>query len=226
MYKRNGNRGQTVPLIGLLFFLLTGFGALAIDMGYVNYQQMRMQTAADNAAIAGAQALIAAGCPNQAAANTAAQNNAVTNGFGQSAQVNVTVDNPPKVTDGPYKNVNCAVSVMVNVQKNATWFLNFVGFAGMPITTQAVALLEQNNPGCMFLLTPGATSNFNDSTMIAPNCAILINGTANLNERERRCQADRVCGGRAQRWDLPGRAADADASGRRPVPGDRRLCVP
>ena len=77
MYKRNGNRGQTVPLIGLLFFLLTGFGALAIDMGYVNYQQMRMQTAADNAALAGGQALIAGGCPNQAAANTAAQNNAI-----------------------------------------------------------------------------------------------------------------------------------------------------
>ncbi len=127
MYKRNGNRGQTVPLIGLLFFLLTGFGALAIDMGYVNYQQMRMQTAADNAALAGGQALIAGGCPNQAAANTAAQNNAMTNGFGASDQVSVTVDNPPKITDGPYQNVNCAVSVMVNVQKNATWFLNTVG---------------------------------------------------------------------------------------------------
>ncbi len=90
------------------------------------------------------------------------------------------MDNPPKVTDGPYKNVNCAVSVMVNVQKNATWFLNFLGFAGMPITTQAVALLEQNNPGCIFLLTPGASSNFSNSTTVAPNCAMLINGTANM----------------------------------------------
>ena len=127
-----------------------------------------MQTAADNAALAGAQALIGPGCPNQAAANTAAQNNAATNGFGASGQINVTVDIPPKLTDGPYKNVNCAVSVMVNVQKNATWFLNFVGYAGMPITAQAVALLEQNNPGCIFLLTPGASSNFNDSTTTAP----------------------------------------------------------
>jgi hypothetical protein len=181
MYKRNGNRGQTLPLIGVLFFLLSGFGALAIDMGYINYQQMKMQTAADNAAIAGGQALIAAGCPNQAAANTAAQNNATTNGFGQSAQVNVTVDNPPKLTDGPYKGVNCAVSVMVNVQKNASWFLNLVGFAGMPITAQAVALLEQNNPGCIYLLTPGITSDFSNATIVAPNCAILTNGSANMS---------------------------------------------
>ena len=161
-----------------------GFGALAVDMGYLQYQQMRMQTAADNAAVAGAQTLIAGGCPNQAAANTAGQSNAATNGFGQSAQVDVTVDNPPKATDGPYHGVNCAVSVTVSVPKPATWFLNFLGFGGMPITTQAVAQLEQNNPGCIFLLTPGVSSNFSGSSEVLPSCDVLINGTANMNNAE------------------------------------------
>ena len=164
--------------------LTMGFGALAIDMSYLQYQQMRMQTAADNAAIAGAQALIAGGCPNQTVANAAGQSNAATNGFGQSAQVAVTVDNPPKATDGPYHGVNCAVSASVNVAKPATWFLNSLGFAGMPITTQAVALLEQNNPGCLFLLTPAADSNFSGSSEILPSCDVLINGTANMNNAE------------------------------------------
>ncbi len=33
----------------------------------------------------------------------------------------------------------------------------------------------------MFLLTPSVSSNFNGSTVTAPNCAILTNGTANFN---------------------------------------------
>ena len=184
MDRYRGQRGQTLPLIGLGLLLTMGFGALAVDMGYLQYQQMRMQTAADNAAVAGAQTLIAGGCPNQTAANTAGQSNAATNGFGQSAQVDVTVDNPPKATDGPYHGVNCAVSVTVSVPKPATWFLNFLGFGGMPITTQAVALLEQNNPGCIFLLTPGVSSNFSGSSEVLPSCDVLINGTANMNNAE------------------------------------------
>ena len=89
--------GNWVPLIGLLFFLLTGFGAMAIDLGYTNYQQLRTQTAADNAAIAGAQALIATrAVPIKLPPTQRLKTTLRPTASGRATQVNVTVDNPPK----------------------------------------------------------------------------------------------------------------------------------
>ncbi len=77
--------------------VIMAFGALAVDMGYLDYQHMRMQNATDDAALKGARALIpnASNCPNQTAANTAAQADASLNGFAAGAQINVSVHNPP-----------------------------------------------------------------------------------------------------------------------------------
>ncbi len=38
--------------------VIMAFGALAVDMGYLDYQHMRMQNATDDAALKGAKALI------------------------------------------------------------------------------------------------------------------------------------------------------------------------
>ena len=106
--QRNGERGQTLPLIGLTFMVLMGVGAYAIDVGWQEYQQMRMQSATDAAAIAGAQALITHGCPDQPDALTAAKNDANNDNFPVNANTVLTVDNPPNTNDGPYQGNNCA----------------------------------------------------------------------------------------------------------------------
>jgi hypothetical protein len=174
-----GQRGQTLPVIGFCFMLIMAFSALAVDMGYLDWQHMRMQNATDDAALKGAQALIPNSCPNQTAANTAAQADAALDGFPAGSQINVTVHNPPQTNDGPYAGVNCAVSVEINVPQTTTFFLKLFGFSsGMPITTQAVALMEDNNPGCIFLLNPSIVSTFTGAKISASGCGLLMNDTA------------------------------------------------
>ncbi len=151
-------------------------------MGYLDYQHMRMQNATDDAALSGAKALIPNNCPNQTAANTAAQADANLDGFPAGAQINVTVHNPPLANDGPYAGVNCAVSVEINVPQTTTWFLRlFNAPNGLPITTQAVALMENNNPGCIFLLNPSVVSTFTGAKISASSCALLMNDTATVS---------------------------------------------
>ncbi len=75
--------------------------------------------------------------------------------------------------DGPYAGVNCAVSVEINVPQTTTWFLKlFNAPSGMPITTQAVALMENNNPGCIFLLNPSVAVTFTGANISASSCAL------------------------------------------------------
>ena len=175
-------RGQALPAIGLCFMAIMAFSALAVDMGYLDYQHMRMQNATDDAALKAAKALIPNSCPNQTAANTAAQADASLDGFPAGAQINVTVHNPPQTNDGPYAGVNCAVSVEINVPQTTTWFLKlFNAPNGLPITTQAVALMENNNPGCIFLLNPSVVSTFTGAKISAASCGLLINDTATVS---------------------------------------------
>jgi Flp pilus assembly protein TadG len=103
-----------------------GIGAAAIDLGYANYQQMRMQSASDAAALAGARALIGGGCPDQTDAATAANSDSTVDNFKAGSNVTVTVDNPPAASDGSYASNPCAVAVTITVPHNADWFLKFL----------------------------------------------------------------------------------------------------
>ena len=70
MTRPAGQAGQTLPLVALWLMVLMGFGGLAVDVGYWEYQQREQQSATDAAAIGGAQQLVYAGCPSQSAAQT------------------------------------------------------------------------------------------------------------------------------------------------------------
>ncbi|MFY9718667.1 MAG: pilus assembly protein TadG-related protein [Candidatus Cybelea sp.] len=181
MKRRMGERGQALPLIGLSLMVMMGIGALTIDLSYLEYQQTRMQSATDAAAIAGAQQLITHGCPDSADATTAAQNDSQIDNFAPGANTAVTVDNPPSALDGPYQGDNCAVHVSVKVPQSTTWFLKLFGYPSMPVETSAVAEMQNSNPGCIYLLSPVSQSTFNGDVVNSPGCAILINDTATFN---------------------------------------------
>jgi hypothetical protein len=181
MNRRMGERGQALPLIGLSLMVLMGIGAATIDVSNLEYQQTRMQSATDAAAIAGAQALVTRGCPDSADATTAADSDSQTDNFTAGPNVTVAVDNPPTASDGPYQGNNCAVAVTVSVPRTTTWFLKLFGYSSMPVSTSAVALMTNNNKGCIFMLSPVQDTNFNTSTVTAPTCDIQINGTANFS---------------------------------------------
>src|ERR1700678_2182197 len=109
MKAAQSERGQVLPLVAICLAVMMLFAGLAVDAGYWSYQQRQQQNAADAAALGGAQALLANGCNNQTAANTAGQFDAASNGYTNgSGGGTVTVSNPSVV--GPYGGQSCAVS--------------------------------------------------------------------------------------------------------------------
>jgi hypothetical protein len=190
-----GQRGQVLPFIGICLMVLMGVGAIAIDITNIDYQQMRMQSAVDAAAVAGAQQLVTHGCPDQADAKTAAQNDSVVDNFVPSASVLVQVDNPPTITDGPYQGDNCAVYVSIKVPQTTTWFLRlFNAPSGMAVATTAVAEMQTTNPGCIYLLNPGVVSSFSGASVNATSCGILVNDTASFSSATIKAQSIGIAG--------------------------------
>ena len=174
-----GERGQVLPFVAICLAVLMGFAGLAIDLGYLQYQQRQQQSATDAAAIGGAQALITKGCPDQTAAQTAAFNDSASNGFtNATGGVTVTVINPPN--SGPFSGVNCAVQVNLT-SPHATWFSKLYGFSGL-MTTTAIATITASGTGCMYILDPNGTPTFNGNLKLtAPGCTMLINGSPTFN---------------------------------------------
>ena len=94
--RRSREAGQVLPLIALSLAVLMGFAGMGVDVGYWQYHQREQQSAADAAALGGAQQLIYSGCGNQAVAQSAAYTDSASNGFTNGANgITITVTNPP-----------------------------------------------------------------------------------------------------------------------------------
>lgn len=185
-----GQRGQIVPLAGIAMLVMLGAAGFAADVGYHQYQQRAQQTAADSAAIAGAEELMDG---NYAAA---ARQDAAINGFADNTgsstcpanpavgTVCVNVYNPPQSSDA-YNANSSAVEVDITVY-HPTFFEKIFNIGKVPVTTKAVGLLKtQPGSGCIYALDTKQTANFNGTTgggiVNAPNCGFELNGGANFN---------------------------------------------
>jgi hypothetical protein len=177
--RRAAEAGQVLPLVALCLIALTGFAGIGVDVGYWEFRQQAQQSAADAAAIGGAQALVRAGCGASSVAQSAAYYDASSNGFTNSVNATIAVQNPPSA--GPYAGNNCAVYVSISTTQ-ASFFASLFGYGnGMPIATQAVAMASSNTSDCIYLLSPNNWTSFNDATIDAPGCAIDINFSADFN---------------------------------------------
>lgn len=178
--RRSSESGQVLPLVALSLAVLMGFGGLGVDVGYWEFQQRQQQNATDAAAIGAAEQLLHTGCPNAAAATTAARADAAKNGFTHGGNVTVTVSNPP--AGGSWTSDNCAVSVQISTAKVASFFTRLFGEAsGITESTDSVADVSATNDGCIYMLSPGANTNFNGGNIVAPGCNIYVNGIANFS---------------------------------------------
>lgn len=173
--------GTVLPLVAASLAVLMGFGGIAVDVGYLEYRQQAQQVATDAAAAGGAESLLRVGCPSQGAAMTAAAQDATSNGFANNTNgVSINTLNPP--TSGPFASNLCAVQVTITDSKVGTFFTRLFGYSsGEAETTQAVAIVSQSGGGCIYLLSPSVSTNFNGSTVTAKQCGALINDTANFN---------------------------------------------
>jgi hypothetical protein len=176
--------GQVLPMVALMFTMLTGFAGASVDVGYWEYQQRQQQSATDAAALGAAQALVYAGCPSSSTANTTGQTDASKNGFTNgTGNTSVSVSNPP--TTGAFLADSCAVQVTISRSKVAAFFSRAFGKSlGVSETTTAIATLTTTPSGgtpCVYLLDTSGSTNFNGANVTATQCAIEMNGTANFN---------------------------------------------
>lgn len=178
---RRATRGQVVPLIAVCLATLMGFGGLAVDAGYWEYQQQAQQNATDAAAIGGAQQLTKTTCPSPSLAKSAAVADAASNGFSNGGNVVVTVQNPPQ--SGAFAGNSCAVAVQITTSGVSSFFTKLFGLAnGVTESTQSVGLVTTaKSGGCIYLLSPNTWSSFNNATVSATGCAIDIDYTASFN---------------------------------------------
>jgi hypothetical protein len=171
---RISDRGQILPFVAVCLAALMGFAGLAVDLGYIQYQQRQQQSATDAAAIAGAQALITNdACPDNAAAQTAAENDSASNGFTTGSNgVTVTATSPPSVA--AFSGDNCAVQTTVR-STHPTWFSKWLGFAGT-VSTTAIAVVESrsSNVGCLYVNGDVTASGLD---VDAANCGVVVNGS-------------------------------------------------
>jgi len=161
-----------VSLTALLAFL-----GLAIDVGYQQYMKVRMQTAADAAALGGARELVASGSSKLLAA---AQGDAATNGFtnGQKTVV-VRVNNPPS---GGYSTSDGTAVEVIITQSVPTFFMQVLGFSAGTVRARAVAHVGGGGGGaCFYTLDPTMSNAFSVSNgvSVSSSCGIIVNSNSN-----------------------------------------------
>ena len=168
----HGQRGQVIPLIAISLTVLMGFASLAVDAGYMRYEQRVQQSATDSAALAAAGEIPYGG--DQAAMTAAAQTDSAKNGFTvDGTTVKMTVKQSP--TTGPYASNSNAVDVTLTV-KHPAFFAGVFG-ANDDVTTEAVGLWNPNaGPDCLYVLKDTYTTPINGTNVNMPTCGMIFNG--------------------------------------------------
>lgn len=167
-------------MVVIALAVLVTIVGLAIDIGYAWRARLKMQSAADAAAVSGADALFnGSGVSPSAAAQATATQNGFTNGAGtpiNSNPVTVTVNNPP--ASGPNTGNSDAVEVII-AQAQPTYFLAMAGFTSLNASARAVAAVK-SAPICMYSLNPAASSALNmaANTTVNSNCGVMINSSS------------------------------------------------
>ncbi len=170
--KLNKQSGQALVGTAIAMVVLAGFAGLAIDMGTLRYQKRLQQTAADAAAIAGAQNLefqvISGGSGMAAGAEYAATQNGFTDSGGAALSN----------CDG-----SAAIGTICVQVNNPPADVSFGGGNSKPVVARAVAtnVIGGTNYSCLYTLGPPSSAITGiavsgKAELIAPNCGISDNG--------------------------------------------------
>ena len=128
--RRNRESGQTLVLMALSLVAILGIVALSIDGGMAYAQRRHMQTAADAAAIAGAESLLISG-------ENAARKRAVE--FANANGANITVDDVI-IDYGDTKSLSADTTLTVNTFKDApTSLASVLGITSIGVAATATA---------------------------------------------------------------------------------------
>ena len=163
--------GQVMLLVCVGIFALMGMIAVVADFSFMQHQRNMMQTAADSAAMAGAEEL------NYGDLVAAGKSDAATNGYTDGASsVTVAINNPP----GTGPNAGNAAYVEATISKpEPTYFLSVIGINTMTVSVRAVAY-EGNGPNCIYVTDPSAAPAMSNSgnVTVQSNCGLLVDSSA------------------------------------------------
>jgi hypothetical protein len=168
-------RGFVLVTMILSLVSLLAFLGLAIDVGYQQYVKVRMQTAADAAALGGALELRAGGTGNLLAS---ARADAASNGFtdGQNS-VTITVNNPPAT--GYSTSDGTAVEVLIS-QTVPTSFMAVLGFTSGTVKARAVARVGRGSTTCFYLLDSKMSNalSVTNGVNVSSSCGIMVDSSS------------------------------------------------
>jgi Putative Flp pilus-assembly TadE/G-like len=164
--------------------LIIGMAALAVDVGSLYATRRNMQTAADAAAVAGANALEATcgtnsgcTCESQSSCGSAGQNLATFNGFanGGANSTTVTVASPNPAPANPANGVFVQATVS---QAVPTYFLGALGYSTMNVSTTAIAGYAPT-PNCIYIgdTSGSGTLTASGGSGIVADCGLLVEST-------------------------------------------------
>ncbi|HEY4380318.1 MAG TPA: pilus assembly protein TadG-related protein [Acidobacteriaceae bacterium] len=161
-------RGQTMIVTALCIASLCGAAGFAVDVGKLFQTKRTLQTAADAAAIAGANEMRYGDW--SAAAKQAAADNGYTDGVGG---VSISVHNPP--SSGSHSS---GVEVVIT-DPAPTYFMKVFHLTSMNVSARAVAGLVAAS-GCIYTLDTSGTDIGLTGTadLNMPNCGILVDSAA------------------------------------------------
>jgi Flp pilus assembly protein TadG len=172
-------RGQVIPIVGLMLVILIAAAALAVDVGYWRYQQRLAQSAADSAAIAGTAEIM---YPASNDVTPAAQADAASNGFTDGvASTVVKVNQGANISTGPNQGNNNAVEVIITRQM-PLFFSNILGPTfSTQVRARAVAKLSSTGGGCIYVMKGSISGDLTlngggrGGITTSPLCGVVVN---------------------------------------------------
>ena len=174
--KREGQGGQVLFVTVIVLVALCAVIALALDAGYLFDDKRRAQTAADAAALAGAEELKRGDTAGVVGAGDQA---ATTNGFTDGASgTTVTVNNPP--TSGRYAGDAAFVEAIVT-RSRPNLFMSLVGYQTGAVGARAVAGWA-NSTNCIYALNPTAQFGLKVSGggALTAQCGVVVNSNTSM----------------------------------------------
>jgi hypothetical protein len=165
--RRQRESGQALIAATFGLVVLLGCAGLAVDVGYLRYQQRLQQSAADSAALAGATESAAGN------ATAAAREDASLNGYANGVN-NVTVTVNPAFPFGGVTGVQVQVSAV-----HPTFFMRIFGVHTATVSTSAVAI-DNSARNCVYALNRFGTALNSSATVTAnvpaPGCGVVVDG--------------------------------------------------
>ncbi len=180
MSYRQREAGQALLVVALGLAVLIGALGLGVDMGMFRMQKRQMQTAADAAALAGAQAY-----PAGATYVTPAATQALTlDGFTAGSGTTIAIHNPPTCTTAapcslPAADPNIGQPNFVEVvleQDQPTYFSKIFGVTTVPLTVRAEAEANQN---CIYTLGQSGTDIAIGLAIVTTDCGVVDESSGN-----------------------------------------------